>query len=732
MNLDYKEGNIIQKISEAYYQDRLPQQIHFFHDIFLTILNNLSIDDRTNLMMVNKTILKYCIKIINAPLYNDNSHSSTNIIRSSKMSRQNKKIFEIEKFSLSYLNKIKNNAVSRFSGPLAGKTMRPSEVFPDSKPFTRWWWLKGPFKEVDIKAQLLWIKKQGFGGVELAWLFPSWDTPNNSFAPSQIKWLSNDFKKTLALTKKCAEKLGLGCDFTFGSSWPFGGSFLAPEDCAHTFKGPSAQEIWDSWEVPKHPPVLNHLSRTALEHYIEHMRGAFEPALKGRPSSLFCDSLEISNDTVWSPNLWKKFEERFGYSLTDHMDELDTNPHIRYDSRKIVSEAILSNFYQPFTELSHLMGAKTRVQCHGAPTDLLSAYASVDIPESESILFDPWFSRIPASAASLASCSVISCETFTCLYGFVPPPKSIRREQVKDLKLLFDAVVANGVNQIVWHGMPFNSLKNPINEFFASVHVGPDAYFANQLSEFNQYMTNTCGLMRLGTNAHRMAVYLPNEDMMMLGELPRDLQKAGGKSHWEMRYVLPPKETEGFLPIWLSGDMLSRVDIINGNLCCGNMNVPLLYIEAEWVDVKALTELLRIVKKGGRIVLNKKPKQPGFLPLENYEAMVKELLNHTNTLNNLKEANITPLLQGEHLPPYWAREYKGELYLFLAHPSTADVKYPLRYCQNQESTYEERKVKVIHGKNIIDLELQFAPGDAIMLQIAANGKVTKLNLESPP
>ena len=36
-----------------------------------------------------------------------------------------------------------------------------------------------------------------------------------------------------------------------------------------------------------------------------------------------------------------------------------------------------------------------------------------------------------------------------------------------------------GTNQIIWHGMPYNEQgkgKND-NHFYASVHVGPDAYF---------------------------------------------------------------------------------------------------------------------------------------------------------------------------------------------------------------------------------------------------------------
>src|SRR5207248_1938514 len=89
----------------------------------------------------------------------------------------------------------------------------------------------------------------------------------------------------------------------------------------------------------------------------------------------------------------------------------------------------------------------------------------------------PTFSRIPASAAALAGKPVVSCETFTCVYGFVAPGnieplRYWRREQVADLKLLADALFAQGVNQILWHGMPFNG-PGGRNEFYASVHVGP-------------------------------------------------------------------------------------------------------------------------------------------------------------------------------------------------------------------------------------------------------------------
>src|SRR5262249_52343974 len=173
-----------------------------------------------------------------------------------------------------------------------------------------------------------------------------------------------------------------------------------------------------------------------------------------------------------------------------------------YDYRTVIAEALLGEFYQEFAAICREHGAVSRVQCHGAPTDLLSAYAAVDIPESEAILFEPPFSRIAASAAALSGKLVVSAETFTCLYGFVTPTRlgpyrSWPKEQGADLKLLADALFAQGINQIVWHGMPFNG-PGGRNEFYASVHVGPDAAFAAELPGFNAYLERVSSLLKLG------------------------------------------------------------------------------------------------------------------------------------------------------------------------------------------------------------------------------------------
>jgi hypothetical protein len=87
------------------------------------------------------------------------------------------------------------------------------------RPYTRWWWLGGPFREADVARQLDWLKSNGFGGVELAWLHPGWQDLPKAERPA---WLSPQWTEIVAFAKRHADRIGLGCDFTFGSCWPIG------------------------------------------------------------------------------------------------------------------------------------------------------------------------------------------------------------------------------------------------------------------------------------------------------------------------------------------------------------------------------------------------------------------------------------------------------------------------------------------------------------------------------
>lgn len=624
---------------------------------------------------------------------------------------------------------------------LQGETPASVPFFNGSaQPWTRWWWLIGPFRHEDITYQLDWIKAQGFGGVELAWLWPSW-IGNGRPDPPLPTWLGREWSALIAFAKQYADEIGLGCDFTFGSCWPFGGSCVTEEHAAQTFAGLSSQRLRGSWEEESDAPlfVVNHFRRAALEHYARSQLPAFADALRGSRSALFCDSLELDMHHAWSPELWEPFATRYGYQLEPFCHDLDKHPEVRYDYLKFLAETMLREFFVAYTDLCHEAGAWSRVQCHGALVDLLAAYGSVDLPESEAILFPPWFSRIPASAAALTGRPIVSCESFTCLYGFIHPGniQPIRywhRENIADLKLLADALFAQGINQILWHGMPFNGPGGRA-EFYASVHVGPDAAFAAELPAFNAYLEQVSTFLRLGNPLSRMAVYLPLEDNWMSPHLPREERVPGAQHRWELRHVSMPPETDGYAPLWVSSTFLRQARVQDGRLQVGPVTFEGLYVDCAWLDAAALEDIVRLARAGLPIVWKRDPEQPGHLPRPEYTRLLATLRSLSNVRSDPRTLGLIPLLEGRDLPYFWARQTGTHVYWFLAHPAARDVRYPLRYGQAAEAGHETRALTLHGAGRPRTVRVEFGPGQSVLLrQHRQNGVVEQIPLayRAPP
>jgi hypothetical protein len=611
----------------------------------------------------------------------------------------------------------------------------PSPYFRGgSKPYTRWWWLAGPFQRQDIRDQLDWLRSNGFGGVELAWLWPTW----MENAEPGIAWLGPEWSDLVAFTKDQADQLGLGCDFTLGSCWPFGGSAVGPEHAARTFHGLSRQRLDGSWERLDGSAlyVLNHLDREALRAYAEAMMPALAGGLRGSPSALFCDSLELDTRCLWDPKLWNRFAKRFGYRLEGLEDQIDSDPDLRYDYRTAIAEAILCEFYEEFAAICREHGSFSRVQCHGAPTDLLSAYAAVDIPESEAILFPPSFSRIAASAAALSGAPVVSAETFTCLYGFITPTniepyRYWHREQVADLKLLADALFAQGVNQIIWHGMPFNG-PGGRNEFFASVHVGPDAAFAADLPAFNAYLERVSSLLKLGRTESRLAVYLSNEDNRRLDRIPAPERTPGAVYRWEMRHVIVSRTVEGYAPLWISPAFLRRAEVGGGRLCVGDAAFSALLVDVAWLDGDALAEVVRLADAGLRLILPRIPASPGKRPRGDYQALLEALHARPNVVRQLDDAGLAPLVTGDDIPPFWARRTAQSLYLFFAHPMARDLSYPMGYRQSLCRETTIRHVTIDFEGTSSSLDLVFRPYQSLLVRTSLAEGVQFVDISYQP
>ncbi len=612
------------------------------------------------------------------------------------------------------------------------------EYYKDSKPWSRWWWFADVIKEESIIDNLLWLKKNGFGGVEIAWVYPLnrmlKDTIN--YTPRQ-EWLSSEWSYIVAFTKKCADSYELGCDFTFGTLWPFGDSYVPLEESTMFLDDKNRkQEITASWEYPKKGFVIDHLNKKALYNYSLRIGNALKPALSGSVSALFCDSWEVETKFLTTHNFEDTFFLKYGYYLSDYKDNLYSNSEpyrsVRYDYMKLLSEYVLEEFYKPFTEISHNLGAFSRVQCSGAPCDIISAYSVVDVPESEALLFEPTFSNIVSSAANLSGKQIITAETFTCIYGW--PRIRICEEQTADLKLLADALFANGVNQIIWHGKPFNSVGSDSTKFYASVHVGSSGSLADEIPAFNNYMQRVSSYLKKGIAFSDIAVYLPTEDSWVAGELPKEKQFIWAWGEYEQRYTYFPEELKGFCPMWINGDFLEKAKYENGFLKVGDCAFKALYLDIKWMDIKYLRTIVKLAKAGLPIIVKQIPEEPGLNKnISEYKYLCFELMEYDNVrINTEKFLHLKPLISGFNLPDFKCRQTENELYIFFANPKSKGLKFPLEYGQSFNIQVVNIDIIISFGKFCIPYKLVFEPYQSKLLKINNKGVITDIDISFIP
>ena len=225
-------------------------------------------------------------------------------------------------------------------------------------------------------------------------------------------------------------------------------------------------------------------------------------------------------------------------------------------------------------------------------------------------MYEPKYANIVASAAALAGKPVVTCETFTCLYGW--PADHQGEEQTADLKLLADAVFANGVNHVIWHGKPFNPAGKDTVKFFASVHVGSSGSLAAEMPAFNKYMETVSAYMKKGATFSPVAVYLPTEDTWVAGELPVEKQFIWAWGAYEQRYACLPEELKAWRPLWINGEFLSKANFQNGRLQVGDLSFAALYIDAQYMDKETMQRVVELAEQGLPVCLKRVPNEPGL------------------------------------------------------------------------------------------------------------------------
>ncbi|OGU60647.1 MAG: hypothetical protein A2X64_07930 [Ignavibacteria bacterium GWF2_33_9] len=606
-----------------------------------------------------------------------------------------------------------------------------NKIIISSKPYTRYWWFASMIKEEDVRFNLDWLKANGFGGVEVAWVYPlnRFNPKDTTYTPRQ-EWLSPEWTRIVEYTLSYAKSIDLGCDLTFGTLWPFGDTYVTFDQATQKYGEPKwRQEITRSWQHPKPGYVIDHLSPSNYKPYFERLIDAF-PRIRTKLSpSYFIDSWEVETEKLWCDGFAEDFQTKYSYDITKYMDSIyaPRNSKYLYDYMCLISDKVI-RFYKDYTKALNKKGIYSRGQVSGAPCDLISGYALMDIPEGESMLFEPEFCSIPASSALLTRKKYVSSETFTCLYGW--PRDYIREEQTADLKLVADALFANGINHIIWHGKAHNPAGQDTVNFYATTHIGSSSNMAKEVSNFNRYLGKVASHMRRGKTYSDIAVYLPTEDAWTAGVMPKDKQFIWAWGYYEMRYVYFPDELAGYSPTWINGEFLDKAKVTLGVMQIGDASYKALYVNSEYLDYKVLKRLNDLARKGLQIILKKDPKQPGAVSRKDYADLVVKLKKSKHVISDLPE-DIAPFITGDIIPNHWCRKEGKTLYAFFPNPKSNRLKFPMEYGQSLETETKTRKINIKYEGKDYDLTLEFKPYQSLLYKIE-NGKIEQIDITFVP
>jgi hypothetical protein len=283
--------------------------------------------------------------------------------------------------------------------------------------------------------------------------------------------------------------------------------------------------------------VADHFDQRAFAAHAARAGDPLAAALGPHPDGLrgtFVDSLELMPDIYWSRDFLAEFRKRRGYDLTPYLplvlqpgwmqawNEHYSPPYfeaggigerIRADYRLTVSDLLADRFIQPFVDWNRRNGLLARFQAHGAPVDTLKGYGLADIPETEDLVDggNPYFMRLARSAAHLYGRALVSAESL-CWAG---RPYGVT---LGEMRQRADLIFASGVNQMVFHGMPYAYQRERWPGWHAFAPIAFSTGFSTLLAETNPlwpglrrltaYVARMQALMRQGTSVVPVALYL--------------------------------------------------------------------------------------------------------------------------------------------------------------------------------------------------------------------------------
>jgi hypothetical protein len=519
--------------------------------------------------------------------------------------------------------------------------------------------------------------------------------------------------------------------------------------------------------------VLDHFEKAAFNSYADWIGAPFEQLLGhefGKTMrAIFCDSLEVMPNYYWADGFLDTFRQKRGYDLKPFLPFIRRlgagKPYggfhdlplfelaegnadgIRYDYWLTVSELFVEQFLEPFTDWAHRHQLVTRLQAHGGPEDLIDGYATSDIPESEN-QFDNGrmdFLKMASSTAHLFGKKIVGNESFVWVnHAFETTPEK--------MKLFADQLMIAGVNQIMYHGLPYDlpSDTTPIGWYPFRIGFSdpwkPNAPFWPYLAQLNQYFSRLQMILRESEVVSKVLVYKQGNNGGVAYEeiLPSEPEPA----------VNDALTRGGYAFDHINDTVISRLRI-NGRTALAPSGIAyeaLIFDNAERMPLATMEHAATLARAGFPLVfIGRHPRhESGYRENAAKSSRIASLASELKIMpmvRSIEEAHavtsvladvaVTPNVRfDKRSTPFLHKRLGGIDVFFFTNPSEDAIdlsfrvskqggaerldawsgkSYPVRYRSNADGT---------------DLHLRLAPYGSTLILVGAS--ITLPSLEAPP
>lgn len=498
-------------------------------------------------------------------------------------------------------------------------------------------------------------------------------------------------------------------------------------------------------------PILNHMDKTAVRKYLDHMSDTIQEktgSLSSHLRAFFTDSMELEGCN-WTNDFPHEFRKRRGYDLMPYLPFIlfkvgrlggvvsfdygaeksveltEILNRVRFDFELTKAELLNERFTQTYLEWCNDQNVLSRAQSYGNGFFPLESSLGYDIPEGESWTTN-WLkhkvgeempdddyrrgrgytmiNKFVSSAAHLTGNQVVSCEEMTNTYLVFNTTPEL-------LKIGSDQSILSGITHSVWHGFNYSP---PDAEFPGWIQYGSYYNENNTLWPYfkfvNDYKARISSLLQNAVMYTDIAIFSAYNDMwsemgVQTEPFPSKLNVPYTSLIWESIH-----KTGGGAD-YTSEIIIKKSEVKNGKLCFGPKKYDTLFlVEITSINPETLEKLFDFVSGGGRIFcIEKYPEKS--LGLNNYNENDQKVQQWINKLKSFPDKFILVKKPTENKFLEWyseiQKQYHIPTYLIIETPDLFVIQNRYQTEDGKEifffanaSKQKEHSTKIIFSKEI--------------------------------